>query len=38
MLSHGVIVNLGPAKVCSPAIIEIYFPYEKDIWITVTDY
>ena len=29
MLSHGVIFNLGPAK---------YFPYDKDIWIAVTDY
>ena len=27
MLS-GVIFNLGPAKVCSPAIIETYFSYD----------
>ena len=38
MLSHGVIFNLGPAKVCSPAIIETYFSYDKYIWIAVTDY
>ena len=38
MLSHGVIFNLGPATVCSPAIIETYFSYDKDVWIAVTDY
>ena len=38
MLSHDVIFNLGPAKVCSPAIIEISFSYDKDIWNAVTDY
>ena len=37
-LSHGVIFNLSSAKVCSPAMIETYFYYDKDIWITVTDY
>ena len=37
MLSHGVIFDLGPAKVCSPAIFETYFSYDKDIWIAVTD-
>ena len=31
VLSHGVIFNLGSAKVCSRAIIETYM-------ITVTDY
>ena len=36
MLSHGVIFNL--AKVCSPAIIETNFTYDKDVWIPVTDY
>ena len=25
ILSDGVIFNLGPARVCSPAIIETYF-------------
>ena len=38
MLSHGVIFNLGSAKVCSPAITETYFSFNKDIWIAVTDY
>ena len=37
MLSQGVIFNLGPAKLCSPAIIETYFSFDKDIWIAVTD-
>ena len=32
------IFNLGSVKVCSPAIIEPYFSYDKDIWIGVTDY
>ena len=38
MLSHFVTFNLGPAKVCSPAIIETYFSCDKDIWIAVTGY
>ena len=38
MLHHGVIFNFGSAKVCSPAIIETCFSYNKDIWIAVTDY
>ena len=38
MLSHGVIFNLGSAKVCSPAIIQTYFSYDKDNSIAVTDY
>ena len=37
MLSHGVIFNIGHAKVCSPAVIEAYFSYDKDIWIAVSD-
>ena len=28
--------NLGPAKVCSSAIFEIYFSYDKYIWIAAT--
>ena len=35
--SHGVIFYLGPAKVCSPALIETDVSYDKDIWIAVTD-
>ena len=38
MLSHGVIFDLGSAKVCSSDIIEIDFSNDKDIWIAVTDY
>ena len=38
MLSPCVIYNLGSAKVCSPAIIETYLSYDKDIWIAATDY
>ena len=37
MQSHCVIFNLGPAKVCSPAISETYFSYDKDIWIAESD-
>ena len=37
MLSHGVIFDLGSARVCSPAIFETYFSYDKDIWIAETD-
>ena len=32
------ILNLGTAKMCSPATIETYFSYEKNIWVAVTDY
>ena len=32
ILNHGVISNLGSAKVCS-AIFETYFSYHTDIWI-----
>ena len=35
---HGVTFNLGTANVCSPAIFETYFFYDKDIWIVATDY
>ena len=38
MLNHGVIFNLGSVKVCSPAVIQTYFIYDKDKWIAVTDY
>ena len=38
ILGHGVVFNLGSTKVCSSAIIETYFYYEKDIWIAVTDF
>ena len=35
---HGVTFNFGSAKVCSPAIFETSFSYDKDIWIAATDY
>ena len=35
---HGVTSNFGSAKVCSPAIFETCFSYEKDVRITATDY
>ena len=34
----GVNFNFGSAKVCSPAIFETSFSYDKDIWIAATDY
>ena len=37
-MHHGVTFILGSAKVCSPAIFETYFSYDKDIWIAATDY
>ena len=33
---HGVTLNFGPAKLCSPAILETSFSYDKDIWIAAT--
>ena len=36
---HVVTFNFGSAKVCSPSIFEIYFSYDKIIWImAATDY
>ena len=37
MLNHGMTLNLGSAKVCSPAIFGTYFCYHTDIWIAATD-
>ena len=37
-MHYGVTFNLGPAKVCSPAIFETYLSHDKDIWIAATDY
>ena len=37
-MHHGVTFNFGSAKVCSPAIFETFFSYDKDIWIAATDY
>ena len=30
--------NVASAKVCSPAIFETSFSYDKDVWIVSTDY
>ena len=38
MQNHCVIFNLGPAKVCSPAMFETSFSYDKDILIAESDY
>ena len=38
MQRHGVTFDFGSATVCSSAIFEISFSYDKDIWIAATDY
>ena len=35
---HGVIFSFGSAKVCSPAIFETCFSFDKDTWIASIDY
>ena len=37
-MHRGVTFNFGPVKVCSLAIFETCFSYDKHIWITATDY
>ena len=37
-MHHGFTFNFGSSKVCSPAIFEICFSYDKDIWIAATNY
>ena len=37
MLHHVVTFNFGSAKVCSPAIFDTSFSYDKDIWISATN-
>ena len=37
-MHRGMTFNFGPAKICSPAIFETCFSYDKDIWIAATDY
>ena len=37
-MHHGATFHFGSAKVCSPAIFETHFSYDKDIWVAVTDY
>ena len=36
-MHHGVTFSFGLAKVCSPAILETCFSYDKGIWIASTD-
>ena len=38
MHHHDVTFSFGSAKVCSPAIFETCFSYDKDILIAATDY
>ena len=35
---HDVTFSFISAGVCSPAIFETSFSYDKDIWIAATDY
>ena len=37
-MHHGVTFSFGCVKMCSPAIFETGFPYNKDIWIADADY
>ena len=37
-MHHCVTFSFGSAKVCSPAICETCFSYDKAIWIAATDY
>ena len=37
-MNHGVIFSFGSAKVCSPAVFETCFFFDKDTWIASTDY
>ena len=37
-MHHGVTFNFGSVKVCAPAILETCFSYDKDKWITATEY
>ena len=38
MHHHGLTFNFGSTKMCSPAIFETCFSYDKDILIVATDY
>ena len=37
-MHHGVTFSFDSAKECSPAILETYFSYDKDICIAATAY
>ena len=36
-MHHAVTFNFGSVKVCSPAIFETSFSFDKDMFITATD-
>ena len=36
-MHHGVTFIFGSAEVCSHAIFETSFSYDKDLWIAATD-
>ena len=36
-MHHGVTFNFSSAKVCSPAIFETSYSYDKYIWMAATD-
>ena len=36
-MQHSLTFSFGSAKVCSPAMYETSFSYDKDIWIAATD-
>ena len=37
-MHHGVTFSFGSARVCSSAILETSFSYDKEIWNAATDY
>ena len=37
-MHHGVNFSFSSGEVCSPAILETCFSYDKDVWIAATDY
>ena len=37
-MHHGATFNFGSAKVCSPALFDASFSYDKDIWIAAAVY
>ena len=38
MHDHGVTFNFGSAQMCSLAMFDTCLSYDKDVWITATDY
>ena len=37
-MHHGVTFNFVSVKVCSPAIFQTSYFYDKNLWIAATDY